>query len=74
MRALPKKLPGELGKLARLARKQDWDIRLTAGGHLMWYPPDGGDPVISNSTPAGGRADANHRSRMIRAGLVIRRN
>jgi hypothetical protein len=63
---------GELGKLARLARKQKWMITCAPDGHLDWLPPWGGR-VRTPSTLGEGRAWHNTRQKLIRGGLQIRR-
>jgi hypothetical protein len=66
------RVTGELAKLARLARKQDWKITRAPDGHLDWLPPWGGR-VRTPSTLGEGRSFQNTRMKLIRGGLVIRR-
>jgi hypothetical protein len=62
---------GELGPLARLARRQGWSIVINGGQHWAWYPPGESKPVITGSSPGKGRAHANAVARLRRAGLKI---
>jgi hypothetical protein len=65
--------PGELRKLAKLARVQGWTVTKTRrGGHWRWQPPDGG-PVFTEGTRCYGRAAANSLARLRAAGLVLPR-
>jgi hypothetical protein len=65
--------PGLLGPLKRIAERQGWTVELRRNGHWAWYPPGGGKPVFSPSTPCGGRGDANGVARLRRAGLEVPR-
>jgi hypothetical protein len=42
----------EIEKLARLARKQGWEVTVTGGNHLKFQPPNGG-PIFGGLTTCG---------------------
>ena len=52
------------------ATRQGWRIE-TARGHLKWWRPDGTVGAVTSGTPGGGRAMANIRSKLRRAGLKV---
>ena len=54
----------------RVARRQGWTVS-QGGRHLLWHGPDGQVRVTTPSTPGRGRAMANCRARLRRAGLEI---
>ncbi len=59
-----------LSKWMRQAHKAGWRIRSTGRGHLRWINP-AGQSVFTPSPPGKGRAMANTRAQLRRAGLRI---
>lgn len=43
----------EIEKLARKARKQGWEVKVTGGNHLKFTPPNGGRPIFGGLTTCG---------------------
>lgn len=59
----------QLREWAALAERRGWRVVL-GGSHLKWYPPNGGKPLGTASTPGGGnRSIDNIRAKLRRAGL-----
>jgi hypothetical protein len=42
----------EIEKLARVARKQGWEVTVTGGNHLKFTPPEG-RPIFGGLTTCG---------------------
>jgi hypothetical protein len=55
----------------RTAVRRGWTITRTSSGHLKWRAPDGSVATVTPSTPGEGRAIANTRADLRRAGLDI---
>jgi hypothetical protein len=55
---------------ARFAERRGWTITMTGSGHLRWRSPLG-VLVFTAGTPGEGRAIANARAQLRRAGLMI---
>ncbi len=67
------KVPEQLRGIARLARRQGWDIVRQRNSHLCWISPDG-RRFINSSTPSCYKGVKNFVSRLQReGGLVIPR-
>lgn len=60
----------DLKQLMKKAQSQGWRIEPRNGGHIAWFPPDGGEFVITGSTPGNTRSFNNDRSLLRRAGLA----
>lgn len=60
-----------LRELILLAEEQGWRIELRKAGHLTWYPPCGGDFVITSQSPSDRRAKYRVRRDLRRYGLEI---
>jgi hypothetical protein len=61
----------DLHTLRRQAERLGWKVSTRPSGHLAWTPPDGGAPVITASTPGGGRSFQNTLATLKRAGLNL---
>ena len=61
----------EVREYRRIAERQGWTVAKTRGGHLKFTSPTG-RVVFTPSTPGGGRALANMRAELRRAGLVLK--
>jgi predicted RNA binding protein YcfA (HicA-like mRNA interferase family) len=53
--------------LIRLAERDGWTVRYTAGGHLRLEHPDAAGPVFATATPSDHRAARNTLAQMRRA-------
>jgi hypothetical protein len=61
----------DIAALEKLARKQDWTVEPTRGGHLRWTPAGGGQPYFSSKTPSDSKAISNIKSDLRKRGLVL---
>lgn len=57
----------EARALAKWAKAQGWDVRLTAKGHLRFEAPGRAPVIAPTKFDAGGRLRANTRAKIIRA-------
>lgn len=61
----------DLNALIKRAEKQGWRVVKNNNSHLAWYPPDGGEFVITGSTPSEPRSFNNAKACLRRHGLVL---
>lgn len=68
-----RRIPKEYRALVDAARKQGWrvDERKKGKAALILYPPNGTRAIPVHSSPGRGRALANFRSEVKRAGLRL---
>lgn len=65
------KVPDDLKRARDLALKQGWIIEIGRKSHLKWYPPDGGDYIVSAGSTGYWRSSRNAIAALRRAGLDI---
>lgn len=65
------RIPKELKKVVKEARRQGWEIRERKTNHLVWLSPDGEGMVHSASSPSDPRSIPNTLAQLKRAGLKI---
>jgi hypothetical protein len=60
----------DLGKLARLARRQGWTVDQVKSGHTKWRSP-AGELVVSSTSPSGPGSLLSLKRDLRRAGLSL---
>lgn len=66
------RIPRELRKASRAARKQGWRIELTRNGHLRWVPPHRHREIVyTPCTPSEYRSIRNALSALRLSGLRL---
>ena len=65
------KVPDDLRKARDAALDQGWTVEPGRKSHLKWYPPDGGDFIVTASTSGYWRTSRNALATLKRAGLRI---
>lgn len=65
------RIPKELKKILKEARRQGWEVVERKTNHLAWYSPDGESIVHTASSPSDPRSIPNALAALKKAGLKI---
>lgn len=60
----------EIAELRSLAETQGWHLE-GDGGHIKWYPPDGGQFIVTSATPSDSNIIKTIKKDLENAGLIL---
>lgn len=62
----------EVNKIVKLAKKEGWRVEKTNSSHILFYPPDVDDGIVTmSSTPSSPRNFKNILSKLKAKGLKL---